>query len=109
MADILYHAQGVKPEQIDTLELGYLAELTEYRASADVRVFSERIPNYIQILPLPLPASTPDDKEAQSLRMNAVNYAVYPNGRADSAVNLENVRIQGYEYQLNWRPFGVKN
>ncbi|MDE2439927.1 MAG: TonB-dependent receptor, partial [Betaproteobacteria bacterium] len=104
LVDILYLAQGVKPEQIDTLELGYLAELKEYRATADLRVFSEKIPNYIQILPLALPASTPDDKEAQSLRMNAVNYAVYPYGRADSAVNLENVHIQGYEYQLNWRP-----
>ncbi|MBS1132532.1 MAG: TonB-dependent receptor [Proteobacteria bacterium] len=109
LVDILYYAQGVKPEQIDTLELGYLAELKEYRASADVRVFSERIPNYIQILPLALPASMPDDRETSApfggLRMNAVNYAVFPNGRADSAVNLENVRIQGYEYQLNWRPF----
>lgn len=109
LVDILYHAQGVKPEQIDTLELGYLAELKEYRASADVRVFSERIPNYIQILPLALPASTPDDRETSApfggLRMNAVNYAVFPYGRADSAVNMENVRIQGYEYQLNWRPF----
>lgn len=105
LADVLFHAQGVKPEQIDTLELGYLAELKEYRAMADVRIFSERIPNYIQILPLALPASSPDDREIQSLRMNAVNYAVYPNGRADSAVNLANVRIQGYEYQLNWRPF----
>lgn len=105
LADVLFHAQGVKPEQIDTLELGYLAELKEYRAMADVRVFSERIPNYIQILPLALPASSPDDREAQFLRTNAVNYAVYPNGRADSAVNLANVRIQGYEYQLNWRPF----
>lgn len=105
LVDILYLAQGVKPEQIDTLELGYLAEVKEYRASADIRVFSERIPNYIQILPLPLPATVPDDRESTSLRMNAVNYAVYPYGRADSAVNLENVRIQGYEYQLNWRPF----
>lgn len=105
LADVLFHAQGVKPEQIDTLELGYLAELKEYRAMADVRIFSERIPNYIQILPLALPASSPDDREIQLLRMNAVNYAVYPNGRADSAVNLANVRIQGYEYQLNWRPF----
>lgn len=104
-ADILFYAQGVKPEQIDTLELGYLAELKEYRAMADVRVFSERIPNYIQILPLALPSSMPDDREESFLRTNAINYAMYPYGRADSAVNLANVRIQGYEYQLNWRPF----
>lgn len=103
--DIAYLAQGVKPERIDTVEIGYLAELKEYRASADVRLFRERIPNYIQILPLPLPASTPDGKERNTLRVNAVNYANYIFGRADSAVNLENVVVQGHEYQLQWRPF----
>lgn len=105
LLDIAYLAQGVEPERIDTVEVGYLAELKDYRASADVRWFRERIPNYIQILPLALPASTPDDKEKEGLRTNAVNYANYPFGRADSAVNLENVVIQGYEYQLQWRPF----
>ncbi len=105
LVDIAYLAQGVRPERIDTVEVGYLAELKDYRASADVRWFRERIPNYIQILPLALPASTPDDKERDGLRINTVNYANYPFGRADSAVNLENVVIQGYEYQLQWRPF----
>ncbi|HLO63970.1 MAG TPA: TonB-dependent receptor [Azonexus sp.] len=103
--DIAYLAQGVKPERIDTVEIGYLAELKAYRASADVRLFRERIPNYIQILPLALPASTPDDKEPNTLRVNSVNYANYIYGRADSAVNLENVVVQGHEYQLQWRPF----
>jgi len=108
LVDIDYLAQGVRPERIDTVELGYLAELKAYRASADIRLFRERIPNYIQILPLALPASTPDDRESGGpggLRTNPVNYAFYPFGRADSAVNLENVVIQGYEYQLQWRPF----
>lgn len=103
--DIAYLAQGVKPERIDTVEIGYLAELKAFRASADVRLFRERIPNYIQILPLALPASTPDDKERNTLRVNSVNYANYIYGRADSAVNLENVVVQGHEYQLQWRPF----
>lgn len=105
LTDVTYFAQNVRPERIDTVELGYLAELKAIRAKADVRVFSEWIPNYIQILPLALPAGMPDDKETNSLRMNAVNYAVYPYGRADSAANMENVRIHGYEYQVDWRPF----
>lgn len=106
LTDIAYMAQGVDPERIDTVELGYLAELKAYRASADIRLFSERIPNYIQILPLALPSGTLDDQDKQSLRDNAViNYSTYHYGRADSAVNLEKVRIRGYEYQLNWRPF----
>ena len=103
--DIAYLAQGVEPERIDTVEIGYLAELKPYRASADVRLFRERIPNYIQILPLALPASTPDDKERDNLRVNTINYANYVYGRADSAVNLENVVVQGHDYQLQWRPF----
>lgn len=105
LTDVTYYAQGVRPERIDTVELGYLAELKPIRATADVRVFSEWIPNYIQILPLALPANMPDDKESAALRANAVNFAIYPNGRADSAANIENVRIHGYEYQLDWRPF----
>lgn len=104
--DINYLAQGVEPERIDTMEIGYLAELKEYRASLDVRMFSERIPNYIQILPLPLPAGIPDENDRQSTRDNAAfNFATYHYGRADAAVNLENVRVKGYEYQLQWRPF----
>jgi iron complex outermembrane receptor protein len=105
LLDTVYLAQGVESERIDTLELGYLAELKVLRASADLRVFSERIPNYIQILPLALPASSPDDRDSQGVRLQPANYAIYPYGRADSAVNLEKVRIHGYEYQLNWRPF----
>ncbi len=106
LLDISYLAQGVEPERIDTVEVGYLAELKDYRATFDVRLFSERIPNYIQIAPLALPAGTPDDQDSTATRNNTVvNYAIYPNGRADGAVNLERVRIKGYEYQLQWRPF----
>lgn len=106
LLDIAYLAQGVEPERIDTVEVGYLAELKDYRATLDVRLFSERIPNYIQILPLPLPASTPDQNDKMADRQNAsYNYATYIYGRADGAANLEKVRIKGYEYQLQWRPF----
>ncbi|WP_157275144.1 TonB-dependent receptor plug domain-containing protein [Dechloromonas agitata] len=106
LLDIAYLAQGVEPERIDMVEVGYLAELKHYRASLDVRLFSERVPNYIQILPLPLPASTPDQQDSMTTRQNAsLNYATYIYGRADGAANLEKVRIKGYEYQLQWRPF----
>lgn len=106
LLDIAYLAQGVEPERIDTVEVGYLAELKDYRATLDVRLFSERIPNYIQILPLALPASQEDGQDSTATRNNALlNYAIYPFGRADSAVNLERVRIKGYEYQAQWRPF----
>lgn len=95
---------GLKPERIDTLELGYLGELKSARASIDVRVFHERVPNRIQIVPLPLSAATPDDKESNYLRNLAINNSIYPFGRADGALNLEQVVIKGYEYQLRWQP-----
>lgn len=96
---------GLKAERIDTLEVGYLGELKPVRASLDVRLFHERIPNRIQILPYALPASSPDDRDDMVSRVSALNSGNYPYGRADAALNLEKVVIQGYEYQLRWQPF----
>lgn len=94
---------GLNAERIDTLELGYLGELKPARASLDVRLFHERIPNRIQIVPYALPAATPDDRD--DTRFGPSNIANFPYGRADGAFNLEKVVIQGYEYQLRWQPF----
>ncbi len=99
--NIEYRGVGVEPEQIDSLELGYLAELKPWAASADVRAFVERIPNRIVVVPYALPASDPDQQDKMVNRIPAG----YLFGRADSALNLERVRIHGYEYQLRWRPF----
>lgn len=101
-------APGLRPETINTLELGYLGEFKPWRASLDVRAFRESIPDRIQIVPLALSAWTPDDRESNTLRngliANFANQANYPYGRADGAVNLEKAVIRGYEYQLRWQP-----
>lgn len=94
---------GLKAERIESLELGYLGEVKPWRASLDVRAFHERIPNRIQIVPYALPASASDDRDDS--RVYSGNNANYPYGRADAALNLEKVVIQGYEYQLRWQPF----
>lgn len=98
--NVAYFGQGAEPERVDTVELGYLAELRRLRASLDVRAFIERIPNRLQVVPLALPASNPDDQDPAWGRA-----AGYPNGRADGAANIERVFIRGYEYQLKWQPF----
>lgn len=98
-------ASGLEPERIDTLELGYLGELKSQRASLDVRAFHERIPNRIQIVPYPLPASAFEDRDDNGVRTRIENNAAFPYGRADAALNLEKVVVQGYEYQLRWQPF----
>ncbi|MBS1189985.1 MAG: TonB-dependent receptor [Rhodocyclaceae bacterium] len=96
---------GLKPERIDTLEAGYLGEFKRVGASVDVRWFHERIPNRITIVPYPLPAGSPENRDPITGRVNANNAANYPFGRADAALNLEQVSIQGYEYQWRWQPF----
>lgn len=104
-------APGLKPERIDTLELGYLGELKPMRASLDVRLFHERIPNRIQIVPYALSEANADDRDTLCSRVGAgsncpiINGSNFPYGRADAALNLERVVIQGYEYQLKWQPF----
>lgn len=100
-----FAAPGLKPERIDTLEIGYLGELKPARASLDVRAFHERSPNRIQIVPYALPPSAPEDKDSLVNRLTSRNNSPFPYGRADAALNLENVVIQGYEYQLRWQPF----
>ncbi len=109
LTNIDYLAQGVQPERIDSVELGYLGEFKALQASADVRAFVERIPNRILIVPLALPATMADDQDSTFARNlattnPALGNAIFPYGRADGAINLEKVRIRGYEYQLRWRP-----
>ncbi|WP_371325541.1 TonB-dependent receptor [Dechloromonas sp. ZY10] len=108
--DITYLAQGVlRPERVDTLEVGYLGEWKSLRASLDVRAFREKIPNRIQIVPTALPASSADNRDSDKDRFFDRSILLggipYPYGRADAAMNLENVVVRGYEYQFRWQPF----
>ena len=103
--NLTYFAQGVSPELIDSVEIGYLGEFKAARASVDFRAFRERIPNRIQVVPLALPASSPDDEERYDDRTFEKLNTPFIYGRADGATNLERVLIKGYEYQLRWRPF----
>lgn len=105
LADIAYLGQGVDPERVDSVEIGYLGEFKSARASIDVRAFLERIPNRIQIVPLALPAGDPDDRDSLVGRYHPLANTIFPYGRADSAINLERVMIRGYEYQARWQPF----
>lgn len=98
-------APDIKPERIDTLEAGYLGEFKSIRASLDVRWFHERIPNRLTIIPYALPAGSPDDRDSLFSRTSVGNAGNYLFGRADTALNLERVSIQGYEYQWRWQPF----
>jgi len=69
---------NLPPEQLDTWEIGYLGDWREWRASLDVRLFNEHIHNRI------FEITTTD-------------------GKLD--LPIQNVDIQGVEYQLKWQPF----
>lgn len=95
---------NLKPERIDSYEIGYLGELKSAKASLDLRAFHERSPNRIQSVPYALPASSPDNGDRYA-GFGSSTVGAYPYGRADAALNLEKIAIQGYEYQLRWQPF----
>lgn len=88
---------GLNAERIDTLEFGYLGEFKPLKSSLDVRIFHERIPNRITIIPYALSPATMDSRDDG-------NVVSLPYGRADTALNNEKVMIQGYEYQLRMQP-----
>jgi len=102
--NLTYFAQGVQPEVINSAEISYFGEFKALKASVDLRAFYERIPNRIQVVPLALPASNPDDADSTYERTLWYLNAAYPYGRADGAINLERVRTRGVEYQLRWQP-----
>lgn len=70
---------GLPPERLDTLELGYLGDWHDWRASLDVRVFHERVDN-------------------RSFRVGF-------NDRPQTTIPIQTVDMEGVEYQFKWQPF----
>lgn len=87
LADSTNVARGnVVEEKVEVRELGYLAELPGSALSLDLRLFDERVRDFITELDYNLPGSGGD-------------------GIAKDYVNKENFRIRGHEAQLRWRPW----
>lgn len=77
---------NVVAEKVEVRELGYLAELSDPALSLDLRLFDERVRDFVKRPTYSLPGS----------------------GNGDMAydfVNGEDFTIQGYEAQLRWRPW----
>lgn len=68
-------------EQLDTFEIGYLGDWRDWRSSLDVRLFSERIHNRLFVVDLGSSNKTPA-----------------------STIPIQNVRINGVEFQFKWQP-----
>ena len=88
LADSTDVARGnVVAEKVEARELGYLAELADRALSFDLRVFEERVQDFVTRPEYILPGSGGGDDKV-------FDY-----------VNGEDFNIQGYEAQLRWRPW----
>ena len=70
-------------ERMDTLEVGYLGDWREWRMSLDVRLFSEKVHNRLLVI---------DRDEGNNLI-------------PDAMTAIQDVHMQGIEYQWKWHPF----
>jgi len=70
-------------ERLDTVEFGYLGDWRDWRSSLDVRLFNERIHNRLFLVDL-----------GQGDKMVPA-----------STIPIQNVRINGLEFQFKWQPF----
>lgn len=78
--------RDLKPEQMDTWELGFLGEWRAWRASLDVRLYHETIRDRLYTI----------DRDVSSANRELIPSLTTP---------IQDVRIRGLEYQLKWQPF----
>ncbi len=79
--------RSLPSERLDTVEVGYLGDWRDWRASLDVRLFSEKIYNRLFRIDLGTGNARPD--------------TTLP----DATVPIQDVHIYGVEYQVKWQPF----
>ncbi len=90
-----YADRDVEPEQITSVELGYLGEWKDYRMSLDVRLYRETIPNRILILSRDNPGLCQVPNTSTSCQQPS---------NAEYATNAQHVDMEGLEYQWRWQP-----
>jgi iron complex outermembrane receptor protein len=72
-------------ERLDTWEIGYLGDWRNWRTSLDVRLFNENIRNRLFKIDMAFDGN--------------------PSTQGHSTIPIQNVNIQGVEYQFKWQPF----
>lgn len=82
----------IRPQRIDAWEIGFLGQLPSRQGSFDLRVFHERIKDYIVRSPVD-PAELPDTDIQRAA--GGTRWVNSPNG----------VQLLGLEYQLRLRPW----
>ena len=70
-------------ERLDAWDIGYLGDWKQWRMSLDIRYFLEKVPN-----------------RQMQIDVNRLDSTV-----GDAMVPIQNIRMQGVEYQWKWQPF----
>lgn len=78
--------RDLRPEKMDTWELGFLGNWRDWRAALDVRLFHEKITDRLNAI----------DRDASSATRDLVPALTTP---------IQDVVIRGVEYQFKWQPF----
>ena len=86
-----YGNRNLPQERLHSVELGYLGDWRNLAMSLDVRVFREIIPNRLL-------------QAERSLSPLGLCDVLCPNSTADFLVEAQRIRIEGAEYQWQWRP-----
>ena len=95
----------IRPQQIDTWEIGYLGS-TPWGGLLDVRVFDERIEDYIRRTPITL--ATPFvPSDALNAATGGNPFTIHQVMGATQWANMPGrIRLTGMEYQLSLKPRG---
>lgn len=81
----------LRPERLDALEVGYLAEFRPLAMSLDVRAFHERVPNRVLVLGQFEPCAF------------VVGGACFRPWAVERGINAQDVHMRGVEYQWRWQ------
>jgi iron complex outermembrane receptor protein len=119
IADVGYISPyAIEPEQVDSVEIGYVATFPQWGLHLDTRLFSERYKNYIDDRSCDWdPASNTQDCVRDRpagyehyLEIKAMdpftdpNARIYESQKAYEFYNISgNIRIDGIQLQLDWR------
>lgn len=78
--------RNLRPESMDTWELGYLGNWHDWRSSLDVRLFREKVTDRLYVI----------DRDVKTSQHELVPGLTTP---------IQDVLIRGVEYQFKWQPF----
>ncbi len=116
IADVDYMSPyAIDPEQVDSIEIGYVGRFPQWGLNLDARVFSDRYRNYIDDHSCDWDPATPNVPDCGMARPAgydnylrnvdpALNGTIFGSYKAFEFYNIVgDIRIDGIQLQLDWR------